>query len=321
MRAAVQLTVAPSRPPLPLAPAQIRHSGLVDYFGDEWNILDLMRIVTQLAISAYLALIVGAPREVGEAFLRNGLLRFGFVDHTGHSHACPHGEANAMGECPGRPGMESEFSAPFVFDGQTLSPEWSVLLNLAGFSVILNSLKLFNYMRGFSQLGALVQMIRAIVSDMIPFMVVLSILVFGFGFALTIVPSGLRRFDVAIWVTINAGLYNNFNMQQFYHGGFYTCILVQCYQLLVQVVLLNLLVAIMADSYHRVKARTKQAAKFERARVIGEMETSPQLLSKLLRRFFQQQEEWVRAPQWLHILEKDEMHAIGEDDANSDSEL
>lgn len=298
----------------------MRHSGFADYFADEWNIVDLCRIVTQMAISVYLALIVGAPAALTWALENNSFLSFGFVDHTGHAHACPPDQLSPTGECPGRAGADDEFAAPFLFDGQVLTAEWAILLNLAGLSVILNSLKLFNYMRGFAQLGALVQMIMAILSDMIPFMVVLGILVFGFAFALTILPSGQRRYEVALWNTVNAGLYNNFNAQNFYHAGPYNAVLVQSYQLLVQVVLLNLLVAIMADSYRQVKSRTKQAAKFERARVIGEMETSPQLLSALLRKLFQRQEEWVRAPRWLHVLDNDERAAIDDDDAQDGGE-
>lgn len=292
---------------------QVRHSGVVTYFADEWNVVDLLRIGTQMAISAYLALLVAAPAHMRAAFDASDVLQLGYVDHSGHAHACPPDLVSPMGECPGRAGADDEFTAPFLFDGRVLSAGWSVCLNFAGLSVILNSLKLFNYMRGFAQLGALVQMIQAIISDMVPFMVVLGILVFGFAFALTIIPSGQRRYEIALWQTLNANLYNNFNAQAFFHAGAYSAVLFQCYQLLVQVVLLNLLVAIMADSYRHVKSRTKQAAKFERARVIGEMETSPQLLSILLRKLFQRQEEWVRAPRWLHILDNDERAVVDEE--------
>lgn len=242
-----------------------------DYFSDVWNMIDVMRIVCQMGTSTYAALIMLAPEHIAHVFDSESgwLLRFGAVDHSGHEHTCP--SPDPLGRCLPEPPDLSEMAAPFAFDGEVLRPEVHVLLNMAGLSVILTLFKLFNYMRGFAHLGSLVQMIQAILIDMIPFMSILGVMVFGFSFALTIIPSGMRDYRVSLWSTINMGLYNNFDRDFFFHGGWYLWVLFQIFMLVVQVVLLNLLVAIMADSYRQVQARTKQAAKFERARVITEV--------------------------------------------------
>jgi len=294
---------------------QVMHAGLGAYLADEWNVVDLIRVVLQALVSVFFALICLVPGSLRETFMLYPGLSLSGVSHEGHDHTCA--TPDPLGRCLEDLAEVDEMVRPFVFDGVVLEQQWRLLLNAAGLLVVLTILKVFNYMRGFAQLGALVQMIQSILKDMVPFMVVLGISTLGFGFAMTIIPAGQRTLDTTIWTTINMALYSNFDRDFFYHGGWYSATLVQMFQFVVQIVLLNLLIAIMADSYRNVQERTVQAQRFERARVITDMEASPQFFSSFIRRLGlngSQPPSWVDRPRWLHILANDDQADEDDDD-------
>jgi len=283
---------------------QMRRIGIIDYITDEWNVLDLLGTTVQSLASVYVALLVLAPADLSDAFRAYSILRIGTLDHTGHAHICENGRADARGLCPER--VYEEIDEPFAYDGQLLPQEWQQVLNLTSLVIILSSLRLFYYMRGFQQLGALVQMIASILRDMGPFIVVAIVIMFSFSFALTIAPSGVRPLAASLWLSMNMGLYGEVDGNDLFHAGAYVTSIAQLFMFTVQIVLLNLLIAIMADSYRRVQARTLQAALFERARVVAKLERSPGVLRRMAGKLSSQAHVlWIREPTWLHVLDND----------------
>jgi len=75
-----------------------------------------------------------------------------------------------------------------------------------------------------------------------------------------------------------------------------------------QVVLLNLLIAIMSDSYTKVRTQAELASKFEQAQVVLEEEISPPLLERVWNRVMGLGDHH-KFPRWLHVLmnETDEL--------------
>jgi len=290
---------------------QLRHVGLVDYLTDEWNLLEFVGMCVQAQVVVavgYMVLATPDDLERIEARLQESILiGLGTTDHAGHDHVCPAGvHANPSGLCPGRDYDDVE--SPFTFGGENLSRAMQAVLNVASLTVLLSSLRIFYYMRGIAQLGALVQMIASILRDMGPFVVVASTIIVAFAFALTIAPSGMRRMDATLWVSMKMGLYGEFEGNELFHAGSYVGVITMGFVITVQIVLLNLLIAIMGDSYRRVQKRTLQAALFERARVVAKLERTPGLLHRLSRRLRAPSRDalwWIRDPTWLHVLDND----------------
>jgi len=109
------------------------------------------------------------------------------------------------------------------------------------------------YLRPYGWSGPLVRMVVQIVKDMIPFVVVLVVLMFGFvgGFASLLQTEDAFQGAGAL-LTVFAMMLGDFDIGNF-EGNANSLGMFVLYMGLVVIVLLNLLIAIMGDSYDRVR--------------------------------------------------------------------
>ena len=138
-----------------------------------------------------------------------------------------------------------------------------------------------DYLRSFKATGSLVRMIAVILADMLPFLTVLSITVLGatFFFLINAPFSDLFEFHSdsvgVLWPLLTVfqtmlGLQGGVIIDETTTGGviamlvFFMCFVV--------IVLMNMLIAIMGDSYEKVKEGETVEALRERATIIVEME-------------------------------------------------
>lgn len=179
--------------------------------------------------------------------------------------------------------------------------------------------RLIFYFRGSLKFGALVYLLFEVFADISAFVVLLLISFLTFAFSMRILVSstsdndnrvaGFPSLESAIFSAVNMGLYAQFEPLSI-ESNLFTAIAFESFMFMVQVVLLNLLIAIMSESHTRVRNVSLLVAKFERARLILEHENGMQ--AKLA-----QEERHRVMPRWLHVLQPDESreHLESENDA------
>jgi len=173
--------------------------------------------------------------------------------------------------------------------------------------------KIMYFARSHSQGGPLIAMIVQIASDMKPFLMVLATILFGYAFSFWIMTYGTA--DNA-FNTIDGTLINSFS---FMLGGFdpgafagievegFAQFLSVIFMLIVSLLLLNLLIAIMGNSYGIVQERTKQQYRWEQASSIVDQ------LNLVL--FPPSDSENLRMnPIMIHFVARDSTFAKGSDD-------
>jgi len=136
----------------------------------------------------------------------------------------------------------------------------------------------FFSLRGFLRFGALIHMVFVVVIDIMPFMVLLGFMILGFSLALSLVTTdregsllSTHGFLSALSTTVDMGLYAASIQPQVMHEPS-VFVLYFPFMLLVQVVLLNLLIAIMTASHNRVGSRSALFARYQRAQLIVDLE-------------------------------------------------
>jgi hypothetical protein len=132
--------------------------------------------------------------------------------------------------------------------------------------------KMMYFARSNADAGPLIAMIVQITKDIKPFLVVLCTILFGYAFSFWIMTYNVNADNS--FATIGGTLINSFS---FMLGGFdpeafvdtpvesFTLALAVAFMLIVSIVLLNLLIAIMGNSYSTVQERTKQQYRWEQA--------------------------------------------------------
>eukprot|EP01047_Picozoa_sp_COSAG01_P034425 COSAG01_NODE_2584_length_7418_cov_4.468643_5_plen_1380_part_01 len=160
--------------------------------------------------------------------------------------------------------------------------------------VALKWLGFVDSLRCFGSTGSLVRMVLVIIGDMIPFLALLGVVLLGsVSFLMVHQPlSEAFGFDTStngpLWplVTVFLSLVGSFEVDD-YHG---MSLLMLCiFLFVVSIVLLNLLIAIMGDSYEKVKENENLHALHERAKIIVEME--------------QQHPSWHTFHEFMHVIE------------------
>ena len=159
-------------------------------------------------------------------------------------------------------------------------------LGIAGWSIIFVVFRLLSYFRSTRTIGPIIAMIMAIIRDMLPFMIVLFLLMAGGAFAMPLLMGVL---DTAAtnaeeitaadgfadpqrsFVTIYMWLNGDWDVAAYEsHTGalayFYL------FLLLTSIVMMNLLIAIMGDSFNRVREQQRVQARIVRAQIINEIE-------------------------------------------------
>lgn len=148
-------------------------------------------------------------------------------------------------------------------------------------------LKLLFYLRLFAPFAALIRMIETILKDMVVFFVLFAIAVIGFGNAFYILSYNLAdtRFENAGENEIGHNIleaiifsYKN-SLGDFQTDGFegfpsspLVWIIFIFETVIIQIVLLNLLIAIMADTFNKVTEKKEESKLREMCQLISEYE-------------------------------------------------
>ena len=167
----------------------------------------------------------------------------------------------------------------------------------AATAVLLASAKLLGFLRAFRPLAAFIALLAEVAKDCWPFMLILSIVLVGFGVAFDVLG------EHGQFQSLPVSLYSTFMVSQgeFYldDGGFpssYGKFLQMLCVVIVVVVMMNLLIAVISDSYERLQEKEEAQFYYERAQLIRDNNIVLDTLGL-----------WPEKPcRWLHVLEAKE---------------
>jgi len=137
------------------------------------------------------------------------------------------------------------------------------------------------FFRGSLKLGALTHTLGAIVVDILPLLILLFVFVVAFcAAAIILIIHELDDLVYGEWhnvfdallVMLNIGLYTYYSTDVFSTDRRFLLLVYQLYMVLVQVILLNMLIAVMGESHHRVSEQSELVALSGRAKLILEYE-------------------------------------------------
>ena len=177
--------------------------------------------------------------------------------------------------------------------------EIGLLIYLQSLVCLFACLRLLYFFQGYRKLGALMHSLFTIIIDIGPLLILLIVFIIAFCSAVSIIitqhfgegPVGGDKHDArykqwhqfwdAMLVMINLGVYTqsdpafmSYGTDPQFEGAEhrFMLILYQSYMLFVQLVLLNMLIAIMSESHHRVSEQSQLVALFGHAKLILEYE-------------------------------------------------
>jgi hypothetical protein len=177
--------------------------------------------------------------------------------------------------------------------------EIGLLVYLQALVCLFACLRMLYFFQGNLKLGALAHSLRTIMIDILPLFALMFIFIIAFCSAVSIIitqhfgqgPVGGDKHDArykqwhqfwdAMLVMINLGVYTqsdpafmSYGTDPQFEGAEqrFMLILYQSYMLFVQLVLLNMLIAIMSESHHRVSEQSQLVALFGHAKLILEYE-------------------------------------------------
>jgi len=185
------------------------------------------------------------------------------------------------------------------------------LLTVSALTSVALWVRILYFLLGFKDTGALVRMVIQIIIDMRFFLLLMVLIAIGFGigfrllFYSYILANGLGDGEDGggwgNWLRIAANMYTialgDWDTGEFYNGtsdGNFSILLFGLYLLAMVVILLNLLIAIMGDSYDRVK--DKEELEFMRGKVKLLMDLESEMETFDLRRHAR------RADQFVHFM-------------------
>jgi len=272
---------------------QLRQGGLKAHMHEAWNFFDLLNALLPLAVNALMLM-------------------------------------------PGTWTPSSDSSQPVLC--------YTLRVGLAA-SCLLGGIKLLWYGRASFRIGPLVTMfVEILTTNILPFLLLLTVTVVSFAFALHVLvgPRDIFFADPisAIFMTWGLSLYvrsdhNHMNFRggaprgsDFYganshltHGQDSTVsielIVYELLMVLVQIVLLNLLIAIMSDTYTRARERIALTSRYEKAQIIWELELYMMWIHSFaptcaFRLFFAEGSDlYARLfPDWLHFCVPDDARLL-----------
>jgi hypothetical protein len=184
-----------------------------------------------------------------------------------------------------------------LYDRET-EPAVNVVSSCA---IIVLSFQFLNFLRAFEWSGSLVRMMTQIISDMRPFLGLQIVLLVGFTTSFSrLLGKGDETFKS--WSSFLTGygmLLGNWDIDQFIGASEVTSnaalVAGSLYMFLVPIVTMNLLIAIMSDSYDRVRDNQRLEARLQKAMVLVDIDRT---YGGLLSRFFGES----IYPFYLHVL-------------------
>jgi len=250
---------------------QVRSAGLRMYMSDYNNALDQVFICGQLLINIMFWIRTDTTKPV---------LFAGGIPHYDDS------VTNSSSSDVVRRLLKARGSAE-ASGGVVPSDNIGVFLTFQSAVMLALFLRLVGYLRGFLALGALINMIVQVFREIIPFMSLLLITTLGFSFTLHIAlqhttsgrhsliegdpEADWQSIETSIFASVNMGLYSVFKEPPM-KSHWQVIIIFEIFMLGVQIVLLNLLIAIMTETHTRLRNVSKLVAHFERAKMVLEEE-------------------------------------------------
>jgi len=185
--------------------------------------------------------------------------------------------------------------------------------------------------RGHERMSALVMVLLEIPKDIKPFLGLMTVVIVAnaFAFELLSEPGGEYSGPLSAWITAYSLIFGEFDKATYSHGGkdegssLLMLFFFHYFTLFVNIVLLNVLIAIISDSYERVQEKFKARSLLQRAQLLLEME---EVMSE------QELEDPKLFPAWCHVLTRAEddngvdawsgrLHAIKEQVTRIESKL
>jgi len=172
-------------------------------------------------------------------------------------------------------------------------------------------LNLLKYMQAFRTAGELVSMIFGVLKGIMPFTMILVIVMVGFSLAFFVLFSGKDESFGNIWMSVFTAyiwMFGEFDTDNFgATANYYAMVgLFIVFMYILNVVLFNLLIAIMGDIYDSIQENARAQFLFSKASLILEFE---EVMGK------DKDESHTHAPKWLQILEP--IKAKSESDSES----
>ena len=179
----------------------------------------------------------------------------------------------------------------FIVVGASLaddsSPDPHQRRSLMGVVALLHWFGIFHFLQAFPLTGRLVRMILAVVSSTLPFLMLIALMILGQAHALfvSVASSNNTTGDDSLFASTEGALYSvfsllvlsNYDLETIWGAEQQlTTVLVFLFgSLICTLLLLNLLIAILSDTYERVQDRAYMEQELLRASIIEEVETSP----------------------------------------------
>lgn len=203
----------------------------------------------------------------------------------------------------------------------------SVLALFSALGAVLTFVRFMSVMRGSSNLAYLLLMIRVIIRDMIPFCIIMIFFLITFGFSMVILTSDehaeFSNGEVTFFSSYLSPMMGNFARSTYEHDWVKMIYLIY-FTMFANIVMLNMLIAIMGESYGRVRETSGDLILLERAKLILEeqdfivygdhlLEQLQRLLQKLRLDWFgwitkrqaaRTRRRALEYPAWLHCLAK-----------------
>lgn len=175
---------------------------------------------------------------------------------------------------------------------------------VASVLLLINSLR---YLRGFNSLGPLVRNVEHIITDIASFVTLLFLIVLGFSnaFNLMYAESDVNKYEHfgKSFMSTFAMMMGGFELAEFANASNETLmnILFLIYMLLVNIVLLNMLIAIMGETYTRISENATSEFQYARAKlIVDNLAELPKDVHRM-ERF-----KWIHALQPAHADMKEE---------------
>jgi len=179
--------------------------------------------------------------------------------------------------------------APLLFLGR---PE---ARTLGAIGTVLMLPKMANIARGAKKYSLLTTMLGEIIADMIPFLLLMAFVIVANAFAFYLLaPTDTEGFESYgnSWFTAYSLMLGEFEGSS-YQGSFWMNFFFHYYTIFVNIVLLNVLIAIISDTHERVQEKSDERFLLMRAHYILDMEAD---LSK------RAQFDPLLFPKWAHVL-------------------
>ena len=192
-----------------------------------------------------------------------------------------------------------------VNDSSSSSPRIGTFLSIfGGWSNIIMSLNIISFLRPYTWSGPLIRMLIQIFQDMLAFIIIQVILLFGFTIAfMVMLPENMSFQGPFAFMTGYTMLLGDFNLDDFQmeDNAYKTnsaLFAFSIYMLFVPVVTMNLLIAIMGDSYDYVRENQSLYGLMEKAKAINEIDNTFGDI------FFSHTKKEIYFPKFFHVLTK-----------------